>query len=124
MKTPGAEANWHGRPTSRELLEAVIGFLREQLPPHVDVSFHHQVRIAGHALEIVARELELGPGQLESHRARLEALGVTDDAELSDRIRSGEFDDRADLVDALRADSRDRLLVANPAWLPPEGNLG
>ncbi len=66
----------------------------------------------------------LGPGQLESHRARLEALGVTDDAELSDRIRSGEFDDRADLVDALRADSRDRLLVANPGWLPPEGNLG
>jgi hypothetical protein len=124
VTTPGPQAGLHGRPTSLELLDAVVGFLRDQLPPHVDGSFHHQVRIAVHALEMVARELELGPGQLESHRARLRAFGVADDAELAARIRAGDFDDRADLVEALRADSRDRLLVANPRWLPPEGTLG
>ena len=103
----------------------MIGFLGDDSCPRTSTPpFSHQVRIARHALEIVARELELGPAQLESHRARLQALGVADEAELSARIRSGEFDDRAGLVEALRADSRDRLLVANPGWLPPEGNLG
>ena len=124
MTAPGPEVDWHGRPTAGELLDAVIGFLREQLPPHVDRSFQHQIRIAVHALEMVARELELGPDLLESHQARLRALDVADDAELAARIRAGDFDDRADLVESLRADSRGRLLVANPGWLPPEGNLG
>jgi hypothetical protein len=109
----------HGRPTAPELVDAVIGFLRDQLSAHLDAPLRHQVRIAVHALEVVGRELQLGPDQLEAHRARLHALGVPDDASLAQAIRDGQFDDHPGLIEALRADTRDRLLVANPGWLPP-----
>ena len=76
--------------------------------------------MAVHALEIVGRELALGPAQEEAHRARLAELGVADDAELAQAIRDGRFDGDPAVREALRADARDRLLVANPRWLPPE----
>jgi hypothetical protein len=71
-------------------------------------------------LEIVGRELELGSAQLESHLARLEPLGLADDAALAEAIRDGRVGDDPSVRQALRADARDRLLVADPAWLPPE----
>ncbi len=120
MTGTSSRRDWHGRPTALELVDATIGFLRDDLSPHVDERVRHQVRIAVHALEIVARELDLGPDQLEGHQARLRALGAPDDAALAERIRAGDLDDRPDLVTFLRADTRDRLLVANPRWLPSE----
>jgi hypothetical protein len=118
---PGAGSNdLHGRPTAAELVDAVAGFLRHDLGPGVDGPRRHQVRIAVHALEVVGRELALGPEQAAAHQARLEALGVESDAELAEGIRAGRFDDHPGLLASLRADTRDRLLVANPGWLPPE----
>lgn len=111
----------HGRPTAAELVDAVGGFLRDQLSPQVEGPMRHQVRIAVHALEVVQRELELGPEQEEAHRARLSSLGVASDTELAEAIREGRFDEDERLIEALRADTRDRLLVANPRWLPAEG---
>jgi hypothetical protein len=116
---PGA-GDLHGRPTAAELVDAVAGFLRDELAGVIEGPLKHQVRIAVHALEIVGRELALGPDQAAVHRARLEALGVTTDAELAEGIKAGRFDEQPGLVDALRADTRDRLLVANPRWLPPD----
>ena len=80
----------------------------------------HQMRIAAHALEVVARELAVGPAQEVAHRARLEALGFDDDTSLAEAIRNGRLDDSPALRRALREDTRDRLLVANPRWLPEE----
>lgn len=110
----------HGRPTAAELVDAVAGFLRDDLGPSVEGPLRHQVRIAVHALEVVGRELTLGPEQAAAHRARLQMLGVDTDGELAAAIRAGRFDDDPRLIEALRADTRDRLLVANPRWLPPE----
>lgn len=110
----------HGRPTAAELLDAVMVFLREQLPDHVDAVIKHQVRIAVHALEIVDRELRLGPEQEVAHRARLDELGLPDDRALADAIKSGQIPDSARLRRALTDDARDRLRVANPRWLPPD----
>jgi hypothetical protein len=110
----------HGRPTAKELLDAVIAFLREQLPGHVDDSMKHQVRIASHALEIVNRELQLGREQDAAHRARLDELGMPDDRALADAIKSGEVGDSDRLRRALTEDTRDRVRVANPKWLPPD----
>jgi hypothetical protein len=110
----------HGRPTTAELVEAVAEFLRDQLAPQLEGALRYQVRIAVHALEVVGRELELGPAQERDHQDRLAALGVADDASLAAAIRAGQFDSHPGLVDCLRADTRDRLLVANPRWLPPE----
>jgi hypothetical protein len=110
-------AGLHGRPTARELVDAVAGFLRDQLEPHVEGALRYQLRVAVRALEVVARELELGPPQEDDHRVRLAALGMADDRVLAAAIRAGRFDESPDLVQALRADARDRLLVANPRWL-------
>lgn len=110
----------HGRPTAAELLDAVVVFLREQLPNHVDEAMKHQVRIAAHALEIVQRELQLGPEQEAAHRARLDELGFPDDRALADAIKSGHAADGPHLRNALVDDTRDRLRVANPRWLPPD----
>jgi hypothetical protein len=110
----------HGRPTARELVDAVGGFLRDQLEPEVEGALRYQVRIAVRALEVVARELELGPAQEQAHQARLAALGMADDAGLAAAIRTGGLDDQPGLVTSLRADARDRLLVANPGWLPAD----
>jgi hypothetical protein len=110
----------HGRPTSAELLDAVIGFLRDQLSPGLDDAARHQVRIAVHALQMVQRERELGPEQAGEHAARLASLGLSSDGELAAAIRSGELPDTPELRAALVADTVDRLKVANPRWLPDQ----
>jgi hypothetical protein len=112
--------NLHGRPTSAELVDAVAGLLRDQLSEQVDGPMRHQVRIAVHALEVVSRELALGPEQEGAHRAGLAELGFDDDASLAEAIRAGSVADSPELRRILRADTRARLLVANPKWLPPD----
>jgi hypothetical protein len=110
----------HGRPTASELLDASIVFLRDQLMAQLDGPMKHQVRIAVHALEMVAREAALGPGQAAAHASRLEQMGVATDAELSEAIRAGRIEDGPELRKLLTDDTRDRLLVANPRWLPEQ----
>ncbi len=112
--------NMHGRPTAEELVDAVRAFLQDQLSGSSEAAARHQIRIAVHALEMVGRELALGPSQEEAHRARLGELGFEDDASLADAIRSGRLDDGPALRRVLRQDTRDRLLVANPRWLPAD----
>jgi hypothetical protein len=114
----------HGRPTALELVEAVTGLVREDLLPVLSGPALHQARIAIRALEVVARELALGPEQEEAHRARLAALGCADDARLAEGIRDGTINLDSDLVSVLRADTIARLLVANPAWLEGSGGEG
>ena len=117
--TAGA-GDLHGRPTAAELLDASIKFLRDQLMEQLEGPAKHQVRIAVHALEVVAREMELGPEQSAAHRDRLDQLGVGTDAQLAEGIRDGLIADGPELRRLLREDTRDRLLVANPRWLPPD----
>ena len=108
----------HDRPTAAELVEAVREWIRRsqidgELPPN---TFH--ARVAANMLAIVERELTLGPAQARAHTARLEQLGVANDAELAAAIRSGELDSRIDEVRALVwASVRDKLAVANPTYL-------
>ncbi len=119
-------ASLHGRPTAWELVDAVRTFLQAQVsegtpgPDRSDGARRHQMRIAAHALEVVERELALGPSQEAAHRDRLRNLGFDDDASLAEAIRTGRLDDSPELRRALREDSRDRLLVANPGWLPAD----
>jgi hypothetical protein len=114
---PGDEADLYGRPTAAELLEAVAQFLAADVQPGGDrVGFH--ARVAGNELATVRRELVLGPAARERHRSRLAGLGCADDAALAGAIADGGLDDRwDDVVDAVRAAVRDRLLVANPRHL-------
>jgi Domain of unknown function (DUF6285) len=116
----GDGADLHGRPTAAELLDAVVGFLREDLMPVLESALRHQVRIAAHAVEVVRREVELAPEQNAAHFERLRGLGFDSDAALAAAIRDGAVPDSPLLRRALTDDTRDRLRVANPRWLPPE----
>jgi hypothetical protein len=108
------------------LVDAVRTFLQAQVSEGVTGSApseganRHQMRIAAHALEVVGRELALGPAQEAAHQDRLRYLGFDDDASLAEAIRTGRLEDSPELRRALRQDTRDRLLVANPGWLPAE----
>ena len=51
----------HGRPTASELLDAVRGFLTDQVMPATAGPLAFHARVAANVLGIVARELELGP---------------------------------------------------------------
>jgi aminoglycoside phosphotransferase (APT) family kinase protein len=50
----------HGRPTASELLDAVRGFLTDQVMPATTGQLAFHARVAANVLGIVARELELG----------------------------------------------------------------
>lgn len=113
MVTPGAP---HDVPTAAELVEAVREWIDRDVAGGNADRFH--ARVASNVLAIVERELALGPAHSVAHDARLVALGVQDDAELADAIRSGRMDDRAaDVRDAVWAAVRDKLRVANPGYL-------
>ena len=111
-----------GRPTARELVEAVREHLGgDDRQGTGRPSFHD--RVARNALAIVERELSLGPAIARAHVARLGDLGFDGDAPLSAAIRAGAFDhDLTTLARALAPSTRDQLLVANPSYLDAAGD--
>jgi hypothetical protein len=111
------------RPTAAELLDAVAGFLEQDAAPGLDARLRFHARVAANALRILAREWELGPGQVERQRTLLVGLLGNDGeprelwAELARAIRAGALDDRrADVVAALREITAQKLAIANPGY--------
>jgi aminoglycoside phosphotransferase (APT) family kinase protein len=51
----------HGRPTASELLDAVSGFLADEVMPATTGQVAYHARVAANVLGIIAREIELGP---------------------------------------------------------------
>ena len=121
------------RPTVDELLEAVSGFLRDDVMPNTTGRINFHARVAGNVLEMVRRELrhneehlqrewtglnsllasEQAPAGLDALRARL----LERNRELAERIRQGFADDaaqRAKLLAHLRMTIHDKLVVSNP----------
>lgn len=124
------------RPSFDELLEAIQGFLRDDVMPNTQGRLSFHARVAGNAIDWIRRELE----HEEEHLAREweglnglldpapkpPTLGELRDATtrrntlLAERIRSGEADApefRADLLAHLRIVTRDKLVVSNPRLL-------
>jgi len=99
-------------PTAKELVEAVREHLAE-VTATTEGRPSFQARVARNALGIVERELELGPAITAAHQARLEKLGLEDDAALVAAIQAG----RDDLGPSVATMVRDQLLVANPRYL-------
>jgi aminoglycoside phosphotransferase (APT) family kinase protein len=116
----------HDRPYGPELLQAVRGFLASGAGPaaagNADPRTRFLTRVADNALRIVARETILGAAHEQRHRQRLAALGVSDDAALCAAIRDGSLDHRfADVTNAVRDMTVDKLTVANPRHLAIPG---
>jgi hypothetical protein len=110
-------------PTSSELIDAVAKFLKDEVSPHLSgrVAFH--ARVAVNVLDLVKRELALGPAATAGEASRLKALlghdgplGDLED-ELCAGIAAGEIDpaDPA-LIDHLWATTLDTLAVDQPNY--------
>jgi aminoglycoside phosphotransferase (APT) family kinase protein len=68
----------YGRPTARELIEAVREFLTDEVMASGDRRLAYQARVAGNALAIVARELAQNPADREGDDWTTLALAVRD----------------------------------------------
>ena len=113
------------RPSAAQLVTAVREFLERDVMAATEGRVHFHARVAVNVLDTVARELELGDGFAAEERQRAAALlghdGEPDalERELAAAIRSGALDDRDDAVRAhVRATVREKLLIANPGYLP------
>ena len=113
------------RPTAAELVQAVREFLERDVMTATEGRVQFHTRVAVNALGMIARELTEGSVFARAERARAAALlGHDDDVralerELALRIRDGSLDDRLDEVrEHVRATVREKLLVANPGYLP------
>ena len=108
----------HDRPTAAELLEALHEWMERDLLPGVDGRLQFHTRVAINMIDIVRRELELGPDQEVQHQDVLSSFGMKDDAELAAAIREGAFDENlVDVLDRLRPVVEDKVRVANPRYL-------
>jgi len=117
------------RPTAAELVASVREFLERDVMAATEGRVQFHTRVAVNALGMIERELTLGPEFREAERARASALlGHDADAEtlerdLAARIRDGSLDGQLDAVQAhVRATVREKLLVANPGYLPADGS--
>ena len=108
----------HDVPTAEQLVESVREWLERDVLPATEGRLQFHARVAVNVLAMVERELAVGAQQAAAHEQRLAQLGCADDAELAERIRHGELDDRLPEVrDLVWASVRDKLAVANPKYL-------
>ena len=124
------------RPSFDELLEAIQGFLRDDVMPNTQGRLSFHARVAGNAIDWIRRELQYEEEQLSREWDGLNALLGAEErpatlremreattrrnAVLADRIQSGEADEapfRRELMAHLRTVTRDKLVVSNPRLL-------
>jgi len=112
-------------PRGPALLDAVARLLRDTLIPQLPPGAAFQARVAANAVDLVARELRLGPDAEAQAQARLHTLLGQDgplpalEAALSARLRRGDIatDDPA-LLDHLWATTLAKLAIDQPAYAP------
>jgi hypothetical protein len=102
----------HDRPSADELLEAVQEWVGGLTLAGRD---HFLARVTTRALDVVRRELRLGPALALRHQQRLAALGVESDAQLAEQIRAGR--DGSTVAAAVCEAVVDKLFVADPGQL-------
>lgn len=110
--SPSSVGAPHDRPSAAELLEAVQEWMAG-LPLQGRDRF--LARVSTRALDVVRREIAMGPALVARHEARLAALEVGSDAELAAQIRAGRDD--AATVAAVCESVVDKLRVADPRQL-------
>jgi hypothetical protein len=116
------------RPSGPEILDAVARLLREMLIPQLQGNAAFQARVAANAVDLVAREMRLGPAAdaaaLQSLRALLqapEAAGSDDlaalEAQLVAGLRSGTLTENTPgLKDHLWASTLAKMAIDQPGY--------
>ena len=112
------------RPTAADLLDSVAEYLFAELRPEAPREQRFKVLVAANVCAVVAREIRAGEEPDRQDLALFAELIGTDvgdsraaAAELSKRIRSGEFDDRiSELASRLEEHVRRKLEIARPGY--------
>jgi hypothetical protein len=110
-------------PTADEVLAGVARYLREEAGPALTGRLAFHARVAANAVDLVRRELALGPEAVAEATSRMKSLlghdGTTADLEqaLCETIASGKIDlnDPA-LVEHLWKTTLDTLAVEQPSY--------
>jgi len=117
LVAPEPPGTLHDAPSPVELLDAVAEFLRADVMTGTEGRLRFHARVAANVVDIVSRQISLGPLQESAHTFLLQQLGVVDDAELAEAIRSGRLSHRHDEVSAVVAASvAAKLAVAHPGY--------
>jgi Domain of unknown function (DUF6285) len=110
-------------PGADELVVVVAEFLRKDVLPALEGRLGFDVRVAANALDLVARELVLGPKTALAEARRLgDLLGISGDVadlnrELCKRIRDGRVPRGAPgLLEHLQATTLDKLAIDQPGY--------
>ena len=112
----------HQPPSAVELLRTVATTLTDEIVPALDGPAQHRARVAASIVEIVAREIELGPAVRADEAAALAAIigdGSADATDVAAALRSGAADDPADherIRELLVAIARGDLSIAKPGY--------
>lgn len=111
------------QPRGTDILAAVSKLLRETLMPQLPANAAFQARVAANAIDLVAREINFGEIVEREALGRLQALLSRDgaleelEAELSGRIRRGEFDLQSPgLADHLWQSTLDKMKIDQPSY--------
>jgi hypothetical protein len=112
-----------GEPTAAQLIEAVAGYLENVAMPKLEGHPAFHGRVAINVLNIVAREITLGPAAAEAERTRAAAL-LSEDGDLETlrrklcaRISAGEITlATPGLADHLLATAADRVRIEQPNY--------
>lgn len=116
--TPPPTEGLYGRPTAKELLQAVREFLTEQVMPATEGSTSFHARVANNALAVVERELILGAQQAVERSNALNRLGLSSERELAAKIAAGNFQENpSELIELLAQGVLSSLIVARPTYL-------
>ena len=111
------------RPTAAELIRAVRGLLEREALPKLEGAARFHMRVSINVLDIVSRELEVGPELDAAEHTRLRSLLDLDgslealNAALCTQIRDGGLDARrSEVLSHVRATVRDKLRIAHPGY--------
>lgn len=108
----------HDRPSAIELVESVREWLEQDVLPAVSGRLVFHTRVAMNSLDIVKRELETADDVNSVHVDVLHSVNVASDRELSERIKSGDFDeDLLGLLNILSPVIENKVRVSNPKHL-------
>jgi len=117
-------------PGPTEILAAVARFLKDEAAPALSGHLAFQARVAANALEMMRRQIELGPAAEAAELERLKALlGQGGDlasltAELSRRIAKGEADlATPGVADHLWATTLAKMAVDQPTYAAYRASL-
>jgi aminoglycoside phosphotransferase (APT) family kinase protein len=110
-------------PVAGELLDSAVGFLRDEVATGTKGRLSFLAKVAAYSLEIVQRELRLGPVRAERERRGLEILlghgGALEPLrrELCEGLRSGALAlDRPGLAEQLRQTVADQIAIDQPKY--------